>query len=377
MNTNLLDFLVKTGLIGLQQARTIVQRHQQMGGWLLDLILESCQLSDVDLARSLGQLYQLNVIDIAKVHPRPAALELLTKDASRRHCVLPFSFDRSGETLLVAIADPELASAALDMLRQVWPRPMQVFIAPRIALQAMIDQPMAALSAQGAGMSSGRGRQQASFSGRGVSRSDLEVGHYDTGSTSYGWGVSGASGESSPAASPQALELLEQRLHQLESKPQAAHLEQYVQQLEQRLQQLESKLIEAKQADAKQQQHAQQLQQHAQQLQQHAQQLQHAQQQHAQQQQHTQQQHTQQQHAQQQHAQQQQQLEQRLHQLERGLQSQVSQLQADNQALRMQVQRLEHTLEAEVELVRQLQGQLLSLPQVDRKAYLERIAPLR
>jgi hypothetical protein len=285
---------------------------------------------------------------------------------SLRHCVLPFSFDRSGDTLLVAIADPELAGPALDMLRQAWPKQVQIFIAPRHALQAMMDHPAAAqhqAAPAGGGVSfssQGRGRGQSSFTGmgRGVSRSDLDMHSYDTGSTSHGWGTASPAAESAPQLSTQALDALraslearllvvqqlEQRMQHVEARVTAPLLHP---QLEQRLQQ-----VEARQASP--QLHPQ-LDQHLQRLEQRLQQAE----------------------AKQASGGGAQPLEQRLQQLERAVQAQLSQLQADQQALRLQMQRLEHTLEAEVELLRQLHALLLSSPQTDRKAYLERVAPLR
>lgn len=367
MNTKLLDFLVKTGLIGPQQVRAVANRQQQTGGWLIDTLLELCRISDVDLARALGQFHQYNVIDIARVHPRPAALDLLARDVARRYCALPFSFDRSGETLLVAVVDPEYASPALDLIQQVWPRPKQIFIAPRQALLSAIDSPTSAISTVYGSMTSSSGsaprasRPQVSLSGgRSSSRSDFDTSNYDTNNSSNPWSAGLSPHDASapqlfpssqplaPAATVQALNELREtvrgdiiqtstRLDQATNR--IDQLEQSLQtQIPTRLQQLDqalqTRISQTAQTVAKDVAHdvAQGVQHH---IQHHAQQT------------------------------------------EQKFQAEIAQLQAENQSLRLQVQRIERTLQAEVDLLRQLLSMLLEQPQTDRKLYAERTAPLR
>ncbi len=362
MNTKLLDFLVKTGLIGPQQVRAVANRQQQTGGWLIDTLLELCRISDVDLARALGQFHQYNVIDIARVHPRPAALDLLARDVARRYCALPFSFDRSGETLLVAVVDPEYASPALDLIQQVWPRPKQIFIAPRQALLSAIDSPVSATSTVYGSMSSSGSVSRASrphvslSGGRSSSRPDFDTSNYDTNNSSNPWSAGLSPHDASapqlfpapqtlaPAATAQALNELREtvrgdiiqtstRLDQATNR--IDQLEQSLQnQIPARLQQLDQTLQTRISQVAKDVAHdvAQGVQHH---IQHHAQQT------------------------------------------EQKFQAEIAQLQAENQSLRLQVQRIERTLQAEVDLLRQLLTMLLEQPQTDRKLYAERTAPLR
>jgi len=108
--------LVSKGVISDDQLRIALQEqsktHQPLGRLLVGLgFLSEGTIRDV-LSENLGQ----ESVDLANIIIDPTALALIPKDVARRYQLLPLSVDQAGNTLTLAIADPDNI-IALDQVR--------------------------------------------------------------------------------------------------------------------------------------------------------------------------------------------------------------------------------------------------------------------
>jgi len=136
----LLDHLMQTGAATQAQLRPVVASLKRGEGRLVELILRANVVGEVPLARALGEVYNLKVVDIAKVSPKKEALDRAQPTFCRRHSVLPFSVERSTGELLVAVGDPSVALPALSAYQQKVGQKIRIYVAPLNALQSLIDR---------------------------------------------------------------------------------------------------------------------------------------------------------------------------------------------------------------------------------------------
>ncbi|MDX9721860.1 MAG: hypothetical protein RBU37_14005 [Myxococcota bacterium] len=151
MNKKLLEHLLKSGILDSTQLQSAISKQRLSGADILDILLRNRMVSEVDLARGLGSFYKYKVVDIAQVVPKSEALARADLDFCRRHQLLPFSIDRNTGDLLVAIADPSKAVGAIDALQAKTGLNIRPYVAPRFSLGQAIDR---AFSGEQAGSSS-------------------------------------------------------------------------------------------------------------------------------------------------------------------------------------------------------------------------------
>lgn len=140
INSRLFDHFIASQLISTVEARAVVKRLRQYGGRLVDTLLGLEGVSEVALAKALGQFHRHQVVDIGRVKPKRAALELTTGEFCLRHNALPFSVDRQNGTILIAVADPSEAEGAAEELARASRARVQMYVAPARMLKALIEQ---------------------------------------------------------------------------------------------------------------------------------------------------------------------------------------------------------------------------------------------
>src|SRR5437867_5617377 len=125
------DALVEDGLLGARQVEELLQQQKKEGTRLLKLILEKAYVSEQDMAVSMGRVLNTPPINLARVTVQPDVAELLPRELSHTHKVVPVS--RLENKLFLAMADP-LNVLAIDDVRRI----TRLEISPMIASEKAI-----------------------------------------------------------------------------------------------------------------------------------------------------------------------------------------------------------------------------------------------
>lgn len=115
------------------------------GGRLGHVLIELGLLDERDLARILAEQRSLDVIDLRRTVPEPAATELLAESKARELLAIPVSLDDNG--VLVAVADP--TEGTLDGLRKAISKPVRIAVAAESDIQRAIVSSYRVLGAIG------------------------------------------------------------------------------------------------------------------------------------------------------------------------------------------------------------------------------------
>jgi type IV pilus assembly protein PilB len=140
------DALVEDGLLTTAQVEELLEQQKKGGARLVKLIVEKAYVSEQDLAVSMGRVLNVTPINLARVNIAPEISELIPRDTSHNHKVVPIS--RLENKLFIAMADP-LNVLALDDVKRI----TRLEIAPLIASEkAILDKLNAFDSARGGSM---------------------------------------------------------------------------------------------------------------------------------------------------------------------------------------------------------------------------------
>src|SRR3989475_1136735 len=128
------DALVEDGLLTLKQVEDLLAQQKKEGTRLLKLILQKSYVSEQDMAVSMGRVLNTPPINLSRVTIQPEVAELLPREMSHTHKVIPVS--RLENKLFLAMADP-LNVLAIDDVRRI----TRLEVAPLIASEkAIIDK---------------------------------------------------------------------------------------------------------------------------------------------------------------------------------------------------------------------------------------------
>ncbi len=128
------DALVEDGLLNVRQVEQLLEEQKKGGVRLLKLILEKGYVGDQDMAVSMGRVLNVPPINLARITISPEVAELLPREISHNHKVVPVS--RLENKLFIAMADP-LNVLALDDVRRITKLEVAAMIAPE---KAIIDK---------------------------------------------------------------------------------------------------------------------------------------------------------------------------------------------------------------------------------------------
>lgn len=132
----LLDELVRSRCISVQQAGYGRQVARSLGRTVTDVLNLLRLASDVDVARALSRLHSLPGWWPDAMQVEAPALARVPFAFARQHRVLPLQID--GTTLVVATADPTDAETRQRLRRHV-PGPVSWVVSPKGALAAVIE----------------------------------------------------------------------------------------------------------------------------------------------------------------------------------------------------------------------------------------------
>ena len=98
------DALVEDGLLTATQVEQLLEQQKKEGTRLLKLILEKAYVSEADMAVSMGRVLNVPPINLSRINIPPEVAEVLPRDVSQNHKVIPVS--RLENKLFLAMADP-------------------------------------------------------------------------------------------------------------------------------------------------------------------------------------------------------------------------------------------------------------------------------
>jgi hypothetical protein len=133
-----LDHLVSAGTLAESWVQDALQRCSESGSCVLDLLLEAQILNEVELAKALGTVFKLPLVNLTRARVTKQALRRSNGEFCRRHQVLPFAIDANSGELLVAVSDPE-QKTALESLRFRNNQNIKPYISPRKQLHDAIE----------------------------------------------------------------------------------------------------------------------------------------------------------------------------------------------------------------------------------------------
>jgi len=125
------DALVEDGLLTSTQVDELMSRQKKEGTRFLKLLMEKAYVTDQDLSVSMGRVLNTPPVNLAKAYIPLEIVDLLPKDISINHKVLPVS--RLGNKLFLAMADP-LNVLAIDDVKRITKLEVMPLIAPEKAI---------------------------------------------------------------------------------------------------------------------------------------------------------------------------------------------------------------------------------------------------
>lgn len=138
INNRLLDHLVQNGLLSEVELRSAAARQKEIGGELVDVLLEARLIGEVDLARGLASFFRFPLVNLGRIRVTKQALLRATGEFCRRQQILPFGLDKSTGELQVALSDPGKVTA-IDALRFQSGQEVKPYVAPRSQLRDAIE----------------------------------------------------------------------------------------------------------------------------------------------------------------------------------------------------------------------------------------------
>jgi type IV pilus assembly protein PilB len=107
------DFLVREGLITLEQLKKALQEQKSSGMRLGYTLVKLGFIEETEVTKMLARQYRMPAVDLSRFEVDPKILKLIPPDIATKHTVLPLK--REGRTLTVAIADPNNVAAIEDI----------------------------------------------------------------------------------------------------------------------------------------------------------------------------------------------------------------------------------------------------------------------
>jgi type IV pilus assembly protein PilB len=104
LSTRIGHLLLNENLITQEQLEQAIAVQKKEGGRLGSILIKLGFVEESKIAEFLGKQYNVPFVDLNKIKIDQKTLNLIPKDLSRKFLVIPF--DREGQNLKVAIADP-------------------------------------------------------------------------------------------------------------------------------------------------------------------------------------------------------------------------------------------------------------------------------
>ena len=128
------DALVEDGLLTAKQVEELLEQQKREGTRFIKLVIEKSHVSEQDLTVSMGRVLNVPPINLARFSIAPEVADLLPREISQNHKVLPIS--RLDNKLFLAMADP-LNVLAVDDVKRITKLEVSTLIASE---KAIIDK---------------------------------------------------------------------------------------------------------------------------------------------------------------------------------------------------------------------------------------------
>jgi len=129
--------LLSENLITQEQLEKALEVQKKEGGRLGSILIKLGFVDEKKIAEFLSKQYNVPYVDLSTVHVEPKVLNLIPKDLCKKFLVVPF--DREGQTIKVAIADPSNVYA-LEELRFVSGFNVRPYVAVESSIREFLDK---------------------------------------------------------------------------------------------------------------------------------------------------------------------------------------------------------------------------------------------
>ncbi|MCG8417413.1 MAG: GspE/PulE family protein [Proteobacteria bacterium] len=131
------DALVEAGLVTAEDVeKALAEQREHRDKRLGEILIELGFIDEMSLCKTLGQKFQMPVVNLDEVEIHPAATVAVAPDIMRKYCILPIHID--DDKLVVAQSDP-LAVEVYDILRFHVSKPIVEVLATHSQIQEQID----------------------------------------------------------------------------------------------------------------------------------------------------------------------------------------------------------------------------------------------
>ncbi|MGB9731709.1 MULTISPECIES: type IV-A pilus assembly ATPase PilB [Calditerrivibrio] len=136
ISTKIGAILLSENLITEEQLAKAIEVQKKEGGRLGSILVKLGFVDEGKIAEFLSQQYGVPYVDLKSKQIDPKILSLIPKDLCRKYMVVPF--DRAGNVLSVAIADPSNAYA-LEDLRFITGYTIKPYVAVESSINAILE----------------------------------------------------------------------------------------------------------------------------------------------------------------------------------------------------------------------------------------------
>jgi hypothetical protein len=120
-----------------EMQRLILQARKNKTGLVTELLGEK-SVDEEAVADAVASYYERPRVTRTSFAVDATAVKLISGDMAREKTVLPFSLADGGDTVSIAVVDPDLAETVIEMLRSATGNEPQVWIAPHSFLDRQI-----------------------------------------------------------------------------------------------------------------------------------------------------------------------------------------------------------------------------------------------
>ncbi len=131
------DILIKEDVINLDQLKSAIQEQKHSGRKLGETLLNLGYIDENQLVAYLSKQYAVPAINLEQFEVVEDALKLVTRESALKHKLVPI--DRSGSTLVVAMADPSNIFA-IDDLKFATGQNIEVVVASERSIRTAIEK---------------------------------------------------------------------------------------------------------------------------------------------------------------------------------------------------------------------------------------------
>jgi len=135
--TKMGDILIKEDVINLDQLKSAIQEQKHSGRKLGETLLNLGYIDENQLVAYLSKQYAVPAINLEQFEVSEDALNLVPRESALKHRLVPI--DRSGSTLVVAMADPSNIFA-IDDLKFATGQNIEVVVASERSIKTAIEK---------------------------------------------------------------------------------------------------------------------------------------------------------------------------------------------------------------------------------------------